>query len=63
MRRFNPIPYNAQYFGHKIHIDLNEKLVDFGCVLVGAIDGYSGYLLSYFAIHRKNCIQVCEMYR
>lgn len=39
-RRFNPVPYNSMYFGHKIHIDLNEKLVFFNCVIVGAIDGY-----------------------
>jgi hypothetical protein len=57
------VPYNAQYFGHKVHVDLNEKLVDFGCILVGAIDGYSGMLLSYFTIHRKNAVSVCQMYR
>ena len=57
------MPYNSQYFGHKLHVDLNEKLVDFNCLLVGAIDGFSGKLLSYFTIHRKNCINVCPMYR
>ena len=35
-RRFNPVPYNAQYLGHKLHIDLNEKLVHYGCIIVGA---------------------------
>ena len=62
-RRFNPVPYNAQYFGHKLHIDCNEKLVHYGCVLIGAIDGYSGMIVSLFAVHRKNCVDVCEMYR
>lgn len=57
------MPYNSQYFGHKLHVDLNEKLVDFNCLLVGAIDGFSGKLLSYFTIHRKNCVNVCQMYR
>ena len=42
---------------------MNEKLKYFGSTLVGAIDGFSGKLVSYFSIHRKNCIQVCEMYR
>lgn len=62
-RRFNPVPYNSQYFGHKLHIDLNEKLVDFGSVLVGAIDGYSGLLVSCFSIPIKNCVDVFDMYR
>ena len=24
-RQLNPIPYRADYFGHKLHIDQNEK--------------------------------------
>ena len=60
-RRFNPVPYNSQYFGHKLHLNLNEKLVD--CVLIGAIDGYSGMLMACFAVHRKSTVDVCQMYR
>ena len=26
-RHINPIPYKAEYFGHKLHLDQNEKLV------------------------------------
>ena len=26
----NPIPYCADYFGHKMHFDQNEKLVMYG---------------------------------
>ena len=26
-QHINPIPYHADYFGHKIHYDQNEKLV------------------------------------
>ena len=26
----NPIPYQADYFGHKLHIDQNEKCVMYG---------------------------------
>jgi hypothetical protein len=48
---------------HKLHIDLNEKLVDFGSVLVGAIDGYAGLLVSCFSITIKNCVDVFNMYR
>ena len=61
-RRFNPVPYNAQYFGHKLHIDLNEKLVHYNCLIVGAIDGFSGLIVSLFTIHRKNCIDLNKMY-
>ena len=27
IRGVNPIPYRANYFGHKLHTDQNEKLV------------------------------------
>ena len=62
-RRFNPVPYNAQYFGHKLHIDLSEKLVHYGCLVVGAIDGFSGLVVSLFTIHRKNCLDLNKMYQ
>ena len=26
-QQLNPIPYQADYFGHKLHVDQNEKLV------------------------------------
>ena len=29
-RQLNPVPYRADYFGHKLHIDQNEKLVMYG---------------------------------
>ena len=29
----NPIPYNAAYYGHKLHCDQNEKLSRYGCTL------------------------------
>ena len=41
-RAFNPTPYYAEYFGHKLHIDQNEKLVMYGATHVAAIDGFSG---------------------
>lgn len=36
MDRINPILYLAEYFGHKLHIDLNEKLKMFGVTHVVA---------------------------
>ena len=35
------IPYHADYFGHKVHIDQNEKLSMYGVTHISAIDGYS----------------------
>ncbi|XP_060734882.1 uncharacterized protein LOC132851919 [Tachysurus vachellii] len=40
-RNLNPIPYQAGYMGHKIHMDQNEKLAMFGVTHVLAIDGFS----------------------
>jgi hypothetical protein len=41
IRDRNPVPYEAEYFGHKMHMDQNEKLVMFGVTHVIAVDGYS----------------------
>lgn len=41
-RQLNPIPYYAQYFGHKMHLGKNEKLVSYRVTHVAASDGYSG---------------------
>ena len=34
--------YYARYFGHKLHLDQNEKLVHYGVIYVLARDGFSG---------------------
>ena len=31
-RQTNTIPYRADYFGHKLHVDQNEKLEMYGVV-------------------------------
>ena len=46
-QQLNPIPYQADYFGHKLHVDQNEKLVIYGVVHVCAADGYSGKIVSH----------------
>ncbi|XP_065826874.1 uncharacterized protein [Oscarella lobularis] len=53
-RRANPIPYYAEYFGHKLHIDQNEKLGMYGVTHVAAIDGYSGKLVQTATMPLKN---------
>ncbi|KAK3697229.1 hypothetical protein QZH41_010122, partial [Actinostola sp. cb2023] len=56
----NPIPYSAEYFGHKLHIDQNEKLVMYGVVHVCAIDGYSGKIVSHALMPAKNNLIIYE---
>ena len=63
-RQTNPIPYSAKYFGHKVHIDQNEKLVLFGVTHVCAIDGYSGMIVGFATFPLKNNVLIYEhLYR
>ena len=54
----NPLPYSADYFGHKIHIDQNEKLVMYGVTHVCARDGYSGRVVGFITMPVKNNIEI-----
>ena len=53
-RQINPMPYYAQYPGHKMPIDQNEKLVKYGTTHVLAIDFYSGFILGLITMPVKN---------
>ena len=53
-RAVNPIPYRADYFGHKLHIDQNEKISMFGVTHVCAIDGYSGRIVGFVSMPIKS---------
>ena len=53
-RLLNPIPYFAEYFGHKLHLDQNEKLCMYGVTEVIAIDGFSGMVTAYAVMPIKN---------
>ncbi len=54
----NPHPYCAEYFGHKIHIDQNEKLVMFGVTHIAAIDGFSSKIVGFITSHVKNTVEI-----
>lgn len=54
----NPIPYRADYFGHKLHVDQNEKLVMYGVTHVCAIDGYSSKIVAFITLPIKNCVEI-----
>ena len=57
-RQTNPHPYSADYYGHKIHLDQNEKLSMYGVTYVCAIDGYSKYIPAFSCMPVKNNIVI-----
>ncbi len=61
-RQRNPLPYIARYFGEKLHIDQNEKLVMFGVTHVCGVDGYSGKIVGFCSMPIKNCITIYESF-
>jgi len=59
-RQTNPFPYIAQYYGHKLHIDQNEKLAMYGVTHVCCIDGYSRYIPASSIMAVKSNILIYE---
>ena len=59
-RSLNPKPYHADYFGQKLHIDQNEKLVMYGTTHVIARDGYSGMVVAIATMPIKNNLTIYE---
>lgn len=59
-RSLNPKCYSADYFGHKIHLDQNEKLGMFGVTHVMARDGYSGMIVAFSTMPIKNNLVIYE---
>ena len=52
--RSNPSIYVARYFGHKLHLDQNKKVVHYGVTYVLARDGFSGKIVGAAVMQRKN---------
>ena len=59
-RKLNPLPYRAEYFGQKLHMDQNEKLVMFGVTHICAVDGYSGKIVGFITLPIKNNVEIYE---
>jgi len=57
-RQTNPTPYFADYYGHKLHIDLNEKLGMYGVTHVCSIDGYSRYVAAFLCMPVTNNVVI-----
>ena len=63
-RHVNSVPYRTDYFGHKLHVDQNEKLEMYGVVHVVAIDSHSRYITFEATMPRKsNKVIYAEVYR
>lgn len=63
-RLINPVPYSAAYFGEKLHIDQNEKLVLYGVTHTCAVDGFSGKIVGFVSMPVKsNKIIYEKLYR
>lgn len=52
--RRNPVTYIARYFGHKLHLNQNKKLVNYGVTYVFARDGFSGKVVGCAVMAYKN---------
>ena len=59
-RLTNPVSYRADYFGEKLHIDQNEKLVMFDVTHVCGVDGYSGKIVAFASMPIKNNVIIYE---
>ena len=60
VRLINPIPYWADYFGHKLYIDQVEKLVMDNFVHVVAINGHSHFIVAGKTMPLKNNVKICN---
>ena len=54
----NPQPYHADYFGHKLYVDQNEKLAICGVTHIAAIDGYSATIVGFVTMPIKNNLEI-----
>ena len=59
-RNLNPKPYHADYFGQKLYVDQNEKLVMYGPTHVIARDGFSGMVVVIATMPIKNNLTIYE---
>ncbi|KAM9376146.1 LOW QUALITY PROTEIN: uncharacterized protein KZ484_008720 [Pholidichthys leucotaenia] len=59
-QNLNPVPYHAEYMGHKLHIDQNEKRSMFRVTHVLAIGGYSSKIVATSTMLIKNNLIIYE---
>jgi hypothetical protein len=44
----------SKYYGHKLHLDQNEKIAEFGVTHVVAVDGFSSRIVKLATMPVKN---------
>ena len=54
------MPYSADYYGHKIHLDQNEKVAMFGATHVIAVDGFSSRIVGHSTMPVKNNLTIYD---
>ena len=59
-RQVNPIPYDADYFGYKMHFDQNEKLVMYGVTYLVTVGGYSRFITGACTMPVNNNLVIYE---
>ena len=64
LQLISPVSYSADYSGHKLHIDQNEKMVMYGVTHICAIDGFSRKVVGFVTMPVKNNLEIYEhLYR
>ena len=58
----NPVLNTAEYFGHKVHVDQNKKLVMYGVTHVYARDGYSGKVVGFITLPVKTTLRSINIF-
>ena len=48
-----PHPYIAEYVGHKLHLEQNDKSFDYEVAVVCAVDCYSKFITRYSVMSNK----------
>ena len=63
-RQTNPVPYRADYFGQKLHLDQNEKPVMYGITHICAVDGHTRMIVGFQTMCIKNNVEIYrDLYR
>ena len=57
-RVLNPAPYRVSYYGEKLHLDQNEKIMMHDVTHVLAVDGYSRKVVGFITLPIKNAIDL-----
>ena len=63
VRRRNPVPYYAPYYGNKLQCDQNEKLGMYGCTFYALSNGCSSRIIRLFSMPKENAVIIYAHFR